>query len=209
MSEIFLQLFNDESLVQNIKQKLPILFYMAELESSRAGKIGMQVGSLRENIIIALLIHKFGEENVTTEIPITEAEVDVRLFNLPISIKTKSGKGLAGVKLIWTVDPIKAIEFKENYEFMCDIIFVHVNWGDVGGFYYITLDNQKHVFEELGRDFYIKLPKEGTNPRGVEFTKEAMVMMLKSENIKKIEILWEKPKVKLNPYKRWIDYWRE
>jgi len=51
----------------------------------------MEVGSLRERIIVALLIYKFGEENVKTDIPITEPEVDVKLFNQPISIKTITG----------------------------------------------------------------------------------------------------------------------
>ena len=51
----------------------------------------MEVGSVREKIIIALLIYKFGEENTKTDISITESEVDVALFNNPISIKTISG----------------------------------------------------------------------------------------------------------------------
>lgn len=82
------QIFLDAVLVNKIKTKLPCLFQLAEFESSRAGKIGMEGGSLREKIIIALLISKFGEENVSTEIPITEPEVDVKLFNEPLSIKT-------------------------------------------------------------------------------------------------------------------------
>lgn len=85
------RLFEDEEVVARVKQRLPRLFQLAELESSRAGKVGMQVGSIRENIIVALLIYKFGEENVETEIPITEPEMDVRLFGEPVSIKTKTG----------------------------------------------------------------------------------------------------------------------
>ena len=80
MSSRLIEIFEDVRLVNRIKNKLPYLFQLAELESSRAGKIGMEVGSLRERIIIALLIYKFGEANVETEIPITEPEVDVKLF---------------------------------------------------------------------------------------------------------------------------------
>lgn|GEM_PF-3344634 len=40
------EIFNDEKLVNKIKVRLPYLFQLAELESSRAGKIGMEVGSL-------------------------------------------------------------------------------------------------------------------------------------------------------------------
>ena len=51
-------LFSDTHFVLRIKSKLPKLFHIAELESSRAGKIGMEVGSVREKVIIAMLIYK-------------------------------------------------------------------------------------------------------------------------------------------------------
>jgi len=85
-------MFEDDGLTEKIKSRLPHLFQLAELESSRAGKIGMEVGSLRERIIIALLIYKFGEANVETQIPITEPGVDVKVFGQPISIKTITGR---------------------------------------------------------------------------------------------------------------------
>ena len=84
MSSRLIEIFEDENLINKIKRRLPYLFRIAELESSRAGKIGMEVGSLRERIIAALLIYKFGERNVETEIPITKREVDVKLFEQPI-----------------------------------------------------------------------------------------------------------------------------
>lgn len=101
MSSRLIEIFEDAELVEKIRRRLPYLFLqLAELESSRAGKLGMEVGSARERVIIALLIYKFGEENVETQIPITEPEVDVKLFGEPISIKTITGKGFGGVKLI-------------------------------------------------------------------------------------------------------------
>jgi hypothetical protein len=78
MNSHLVEIFENEQLKAKIQRKLPYLFSMAELESSRARKIGMQVGSLRENVIIALLVYRFGEENVETGIPITETEVDVK-----------------------------------------------------------------------------------------------------------------------------------
>ena len=48
MSDYLLQLFDDNNTVLKIQKRLPYLFQLAELESSRAGKIGMEVGSLRE-----------------------------------------------------------------------------------------------------------------------------------------------------------------
>ena len=202
------EIFNDEILKKKIKDKLPHLFHIAELESSRAGKIGMQVGSAREAILIALLIYKFGEENVDTQIPITEAEIDVKLFGNPISIKTITGKRFSGVKLVWTVDAQKAKEFRENYYPHCDILLVQINWNNNGGLYYIPMKAQERVFKEIGRENYIKLPKSGTNPRGVEITKQALSQLLKDKETHIIEISWQRSKVDYNPYRRWVDYWK-
>ena len=47
--------FQSRKLIKKIQIKLPYLFQLAELESTRGGKIGMEVGSLREKIVIALL----------------------------------------------------------------------------------------------------------------------------------------------------------
>jgi len=188
---------------------LPYLFSIAELESSRAGKIGMQVGSLRENIIIALLIYKFGEQNVETGIPITEPEVDLELFGQPVSIKTITGTSFSGVKLIWTVDAQKAREFRENYYPRCDALLVQVNWDADGGFYYLPLEVQRRVFGEIGRERYIKLPKPGTNPRGEEITKESFEALVTDKDSKAIEIYWQRTKIDYDTYRRWVDHWRE
>ncbi|MCD5390292.1 ThaI family type II restriction endonuclease [candidate division NPL-UPA2 bacterium] len=204
-----IEIFEDEKLVEKIKNRLPYLFQLAESESSRAGKIGMEVSSVRERIIVALLIYKFGEANVETEIPITEPEVDARLFGMPVSIKTISGKSFGGVKLIWTVDARKAKEFRESYYPNCDILLVQINWNDMGKFCYIPLEIQKRLFDKIGRRKYIKLPKAGTNPRGVEITKEALASLVQDSKSKSIAINWQKTKVDFNPYKRWVDLWEE
>ena len=208
MPSQLIELFEDGKLVERIKRRLPYLFQLAELESSRAGKIGMEVGSVRERIIVALLIYKFGEENVKTDIPITEAEVDVRLFGDDVSIKTITGS-LGGVKLIWTVDTQKAQEFRDNYYPHCDILLVQINWNKIGRFYYIPLKVQKKIFDKIGRENYIKLPKPGTNPRGVEITKDALTTLANDTNSKQIQINWQKTEIDYNPYTRWVDLWKE
>jgi len=209
MPSHLIEIFEDEKLVEKIKRRLPYLFQLAELESSRAGKTGMEVGSVRERIIVALLIYKFGETNVETEIPITEPEVDAKLIGQPLSIKTITGKSFSGVKLIWTVDAEKAKEFRENYYPHFDILLVQINWNDVGGFYYIPLEPQKKLFDRIGRQNYIKLPKPGTNPRGVEITKEALSSLVGDSESKSISITWQRTKIQFNSYKRWVDLWRE
>ena len=209
MPSRLVEIFEDRKLTEKIKRRLPYLFQLAELESLRAGKIGMEVGSLRERIIVALLIYKFGEANVETEIPIIEPEVDVKLFGQPVSIKTITGKGFSGVKLIWTVDAQKAREFREIYYPHCDILLIQINWDNIGGVYYIPLEAQERLFDKVGREKYIKLPKPGTNPRGVEITKEALSNLVEDEMSKVIELTWQKTKVDYNPYKKWVDYWEE
>lgn len=209
MSNHLIEIYKDEELVNKVKKRLPYLFQLADLESSRAGKIGMEVGSLREKIIIALLIYKFGEKNVETQIPITEPEVDVKLFGKPISIKTMTGAGFSGVKLIWTVNGQKAKEFRKGYFPNCDILFVQINWNAGGGLYYIPLEAQKRLFKEVGGKNYIKLPKPGTNPRGVEISKDALLRLVTDENAQKIEITWQRKEIPYNAYKRWVDYWKE
>ncbi|MBC7349349.1 MAG: ThaI family type II restriction endonuclease [Candidatus Aminicenantes bacterium] len=202
-------LFEDQNIIRKIQRRLPYLFQLAEVESSRAGKTGMEAGSVREKIIIALLIYKFGEENVDTNLPITNPEADVILFNLPISIKTISGNKLSGIKLIWTVDPQKAKEFQQNYYPSCDIILVQINWGHNGGLFHIPLDNQIAIFKELGKENYIKLPKPGTNPRGIELSLNAMNKLINRNGSKYIPIEWKKHEIKINPYKRWVELWKE
>lgn len=209
MANHLIEIFEDEKLVEKIKRRLPYLFQLAELESSRASKTGMEVGSVRERIIVGLLVYKFGEANVETEIPIAEPEVDARLFGRPLSIKTITGKSFGGVKLIWTVDAQKAKEFRESYYPHCDILLVQINWDDTGGFYYIPLEVQKKLFDRIGRGNYIKLPKPGTNPRGVEISKEALISLVRDNNTRSIEINWQRTKVEFNPYKRWVELWKE
>ena len=46
MSSRLIEIFEDKKLIQRIKRRLPYLFQLAEKENSRAGKIGMEVGSL-------------------------------------------------------------------------------------------------------------------------------------------------------------------
>ncbi len=132
MPSRLIEIFEDEKLVEKIKKRLPYLFQLAELESSRAGKTGMEVGSVREKIIVALLIYKFGEANVETEIPIIEPEINAKIFGEPLSIKTITGKSFGGVKLIWTVDAQKAKEFRESYYPRCDILLAQINWNNMG-----------------------------------------------------------------------------
>jgi hypothetical protein len=201
------EIFDEEELTDRIRKRLPYLFQVAELEASRAGKVGMEVGTLREQILIALLIYRFGEENVNTEIPITAPEVDVEVFGHPISIRTITGWG--GIKVAWTVDAQRAREFRENYKPTCDILLTLIRWDANGYLFYIPLEVQQRIFENMGRDRYLKLPKPGTNPRGIEMSKEALLRLKGDKDTKSIEIFWRRFKIEHKPYERWVNYWKK
>ena len=210
MKEKFIQELSKNNGEKYLIDLLPKLFQIAEMDSSRSGKIGMEVGSLRERVLIAFFIALFGKKNVITEIPITKYELDVICFGEKISIKTNTGVGTP--KLIWTVDSQKATEFAKNYVPKCSMIYVCIDWlnkSDCGGFYYIPLKSQLNVLEKLTIDKYIKLPKIGTNPRGVELSMDALKMLLNSPETKKIAIEWNRSKTNYSPYSRWIEEWRK
>ncbi|MCY4491508.1 MAG: ThaI family type II restriction endonuclease [Thaumarchaeota archaeon] len=200
-------MFNDADAVQKIKKKLPELFAIAESEASRGGKIGMEIGSVRERILISLLRCYFGKKNVDDDIPITGKETDVILSNSPISIKTKTGT-TSGIKIVWTVDWDKIKKFVDSYNPSMDMLLAQIVWGmEKGGLFFIPLKVQKTVFKQLGRESYFTIPRRGTNPRGVMYSKIAMEQMLRNDDTISIKINWVKPKRKIDIYKKWDEYW--
>jgi len=209
---ILSKIFTDKDIAEKVRNKLPKLFAIAELEASRAGKIGMEVGSIREQILVALLVAVYGEESVDTDIPITEPEIDVKVRGEPLSIKTITG--LAGVKASWTVDATKAREFVKSYTPACDIILAIISWNSKSdkvqsGLFLIRKETQQKILKKMGRENYLKLPKEATNPRGVEISKDAIIEMLNDKDTLRIDIDWKKEDVDYKPYKRWVEFWNE
>ena len=202
------ELFKDKFYISEIQKKLPKLFRMAEIESSRGGKIGMFVGSIRENVIIALLIYAFGNKAVNPEFTITATEKDLELAGKPISIKTITNSGY--VKAVWTVDAASALRWTSTYEPKMDILLAKICWNTKdGGLFLIPVKVQIDSFKKLGRTRYLKMPKLGTNPRGVEFSKEAISSMLSDKRTLRIEIDWVKPDLPVKSiYQRWIDVWK-
>jgi hypothetical protein len=211
------ELFGDQRLCEKICLKLPFLFALAEQQASRGGQVGMEVGTLREQILIALLIYKFGEAEVDLDIPIAQHEVDVRVLGHPLSIKTVTAQSqkTPAVKIVWTVDRDKVKEFVQTYEPKYDMLLVIVRWGKTGGFYGVPLQVQREIFERLGKEKYLQIPKPGTNPRGVDISSVAVEELLKHPSTKALTIAWSLPdnltaeELRLAPYKRWLQYWQE
>lgn len=51
MASRVVEIFEDQALVERIRNRLPYLFQLAELESSRGDKVGMEVGSLFTSLV--------------------------------------------------------------------------------------------------------------------------------------------------------------
>ena len=212
MSSVFNKLFDDNLIVRRVKNKLPHLFQLAELESSRNGKIGMEIGSVRERILIALLMYKFGIDIVNSDIPITAPEVDVIVNDNPLSIKTMTtnSERWSSIKLIWTVDAKKALEFKNTYMPSCDMLVAKFRWNGEGKLFLFSKEIQQQLLNDIGRDRYIKLPKENTNARGVEITAEALSILETHKDTRCININFTREKIDYREiYTKWLDAWRE
>lgn len=126
---------------------------------------------------------------------------------MPVSIKTLTSKGFAGVKLVWTVDAESPLRFRRRYHPTCDILFVKINWGGRGKFYYVPLQVQEEIFDRLGRERCIRLPPLGTNPRGIEITSEALESLVSHNVTLDIDIEWKKESIPFNAYERWVQHW--
>ncbi|HPD34553.1 MAG TPA: ThaI family type II restriction endonuclease, partial [Candidatus Kapabacteria bacterium] len=74
---------------------------------------------------------------------------------------------------------------------------------------YIPKETQLEIFNQIGRENYIKLPKEGTNPRGAEITSSALKLMVDNQDTIKIPIQWEKEIINYNPFNRWVELWQQ
>jgi hypothetical protein len=212
MSSIYNKIFDDSLIVKRVKNKLPHLFQLAELESSRNGKIGMEIGSVRERILIALLMYKFGLDIVDPNIPITAPEIDVIVQDTPLSIKTTTTTSdrWNSIKLIWTVDAQKAMEFKNNYLPSCDMLVAKIHWGGKGKLLLFSKESQIKILNTIGRDSYIKLPKENTNSRGVEITPDALSLLENCQDTRCIDINFTREKIDYREvYTKWLDAWRE
>ncbi len=72
----------------------------------------------------------------------------------------------------------------------------------------VLLEVQQNTFRNLGKDRYLRLPKAGTNPRGVEINKDALSRLIRDKGTKSIEIKWQRSKIDYEPYQRWLDHWQ-
>ena len=194
---------------QKIEKVLPVLFNIVELENRRGNKLGMEVGTARERVLIALFMYVYGNRSVEFP-PSTSPELDIIVKGHPLSIKTKSSKGFTGIKLIWTVDWQKVHEFARSFAPQSDLLYVNIVWNADGGFFLIPKGVQNEILERIGRTTFMKLPSLGTNPRGVELSAEALRRMTEHKETLSLVIHWRRDPsllVERALYGRWIDLW--
>ncbi len=205
MNDCLLKLFENDQSITLLQAKLPLAFEMANMEMPKGNPA---VGIVRENILMSFLTSQLGTELVTQEESGTARGSDLLLCGQPLSIKTTTGNG--GIKVLWTVDPLKigeeiALTYQPDY----DIILVCIFWGkNKESVFYIPKEVQRKVMDEVGRSSYLDA-KVGTNHRGVSIASPARTKLLQHEETLKIKINWIKHKPDYNPCKRWDDFWME
>jgi len=89
------------------------------------------------------------------------------------------------------------------------MILVQVNLKEgTGGFYHIPLEAQIEIFNLIGKENYISMPKEETNAKGATFSRESLLSLIEHEDSAIIHINWTQVKVDYDPYKKWVSFWR-
>lgn len=169
----------------------------------------MEVGTARERVLIALFMYIYGSEKIEFP-PSTSPELDVRVNGHPVSIKTKSSSGLSGVKLVWTVDWRAIDSFLASYHPVSDLLYVNILWGKTGSFTLIPRHVLAETLQEIGIDRYVTIPPRGTNPRGVEISREALGLLLDHHATQSLPIEWRRDPsllVERPLYGRWIELW--
>lgn len=61
---------------------------------------------------------------------------------------------------------------------------------------------------ELDMKTYIRLPKPGINPRGVEMIGTAMGLLINNPNTMQILINRRKEPIDFKPFARWVELWQ-
>ncbi len=176
----------------------------------------MEAGTLREKVLIALLMFKYGKEKVQIDISVTEPEADALVDGHCVSIKTVtlgSPTSIPTFKVSWTVDASSARHFAENYEPTCDILLATICKSCQGGLYVIPKEAQQEVLSKKGKSGYLSLPKPGTNPRGVELTREAVKNLLDHEKTQRLPIEWminkTREELREQSLLQWIELWQQ
>lgn len=194
-------IFGNNDFIKKIQKRLPKFIFDLNSAFKKGGKLSPDIGNLREKMMIGIFKKQYPIK-IQYDFESQEAELDFKFENENISFKTSISKGF---KLIWTSNYDKAMEFYENFTPSCSIVLLLFQ-KRLGGLYYFPLKLLIGTRKKLG-DKFLKTPKKGTNPRGVELSTEAFNEMIRSPLCKKISINWENIEDGSSTAINFIDYY--
>lgn len=201
MNELLAELLQTPAVVGKIRTKLPPAF---EIVAGQAK--GPEIGVLREQVIIGMLIAFLGEDRVGTVTQAVNPDVDCYVDQQPLSIKTVTGLH-ASIRLKWTANAYNASQFINNYQPSSDLLIVRIVWDGTGHVKYVPIEVQNDVYERLGTEY---LDYRGqTNTRGVNLSREAATRIDRDIRVITVDLDWPRAGVAFDPYTRWVSYWRD
>ena len=201
MNNLIVQMFQSPDNLERIRKKLPPAFEMVGQQAH-----GAEVGVLREGVLIGMFMAFLGESRVNPDTEVVEA--DCAVGNVPLSIKTVTGKTLSNVRIKWTVDQEKVREFIEAFAPGCDLLIVRILWDAEGRISYIPLEAQQRVFAALGKPQYLDY-RPGTNTRGINLSRYALDSMEKNPQSTIVPVEWYRSVQSQSKYDRWVSYWQD
>lgn len=90
------------------------------------------------------------------------------------------------------------------------MLIAKIHWNGNGKLLLFSKESQNKVLKEIGRDAYIKLPRQNTNSRGVEISKEALEILENYHDTRCIDICFAREKMDYREiYTKWLDAWRD
>ena len=200
MNNLIVQMFQSPDNLERIRKKLPPAFEMMGQQAH-----GAEVGVLREGVLIGMFMAFLGENRVNPDTEVVEA--DCAIGNVPLSIKTVTGKTLSNVRIKWTVDQEKVREFIDTFKPTCDLLIVRILWEGQGRISYLPLETQQQAYAKLGIEYLDYRP--GTNTRGVNLSRAAVESMEKDPKATIVPVQWYRSVQPQSKYDRWVSYWQD
>jgi len=181
--------FENQTFQDKIKAEVPGIILRAELEATQIGKWGFLKGIMRKRFLLDFLIEHFGESRVRRTDLLQD--IDILIDSIPLKIRTITGK--SGVKIKWTIDREKVIEFLSDYQPSSGILLlrkrrVNDTRDYPCGLFWIPITSQNRVLEQVGIGNYLKPPRPDTNSRGIELGKIALEQLISDSETKHIDL---------------------
>ena len=204
MNQCLIELFESESRLSNLLNGLPTAFNIVKNEAPKGNPV---VGLLREHVLTGFLLQDFGERRVTLLNDGVQRGYDLKVCDVPLSIKTSTG--LNKVKYLWTVESSQVARELTTVQTHYDMLLAHIHWGKTReSVFYVPLEVQREINESLGMGYFNVA--RGTNNRGIEISAEAMNLLRNHRNTRRASIDWtriELPEIATTPYTRWEEFW--